>query len=133
MHKLTEEIECNVNLSPGLRECIQLTKDRINAAFARCTKVKVTMKTQTAETQVNENFKEQEPQNAIEEMELRRRSPDYEPPCDDLGYCKCGTVWRIDVIAEQGFPRGTCPECGELAAAVEWRRQERSLTTVDWR
>lgn len=41
------------------------------------------------------------------------------PPVADLGYCVCGTVWSIEAMAAQNFAPCTCPECGEIAIAVE--------------
>lgn len=54
-----------------------------------------------------------------EHLALKRTAPDYRAPASDLGYCLCGTVWNIAAIASMNFPRGTCPDCGKDATAIE--------------
>lgn len=57
--------------------------------------------------------------NIFSDLKRRKSTPGYRPPVADLGYCACGTVWNIAAMAEQGFQRGMCPECGEPAVEIE--------------
>ena len=52
-------------------------------------------------------------------LTIARLMPNYRSPASDLGYCLCGTVWNIEAMAKQNFVRGTCPDCGEKATAIE--------------
>jgi len=52
-------------------------------------------------------------------LEAKRLMPCYRPPASDLGYCLCGTVWNIEEMAKLRFTHGACPDCGEMATAVE--------------
>lgn len=64
-------------------------------------------------------------EDLLDYLFIKRHLDGYRAPAGDLGYCLCGTVWNIDAMAEQRLPRGTCPDCGEEAAAIEHARRRK--------